>query len=153
MLEGNDFTYCQIDSEDFITFCGLLRKHELWIKTFRHFSFLPWTFFCCFLQQDGSSASLHELMPWGLNREIDWGIFSLKCKVYCTISALKANFTELAKKCPKLNAEGHSMCAYLFMESAILIDAFFSINTFVFQRKIQLNWTGLFQEPQDLLFE
>jgi hypothetical protein len=24
-----------------------------------------------FLQQDGSSTSLHELMPWGLNREID----------------------------------------------------------------------------------
>ena len=32
------------------------------------------------------------------------------------------------KKCPKLNAEGHSMCAYLFiMESAILIDVFFQL--------------------------
>ena len=50
-----------------------------------------------------------------------------QCMEICTISALKANFTELAKKCPKLNAEGHSMCAYLFMESAILIDAFFQL--------------------------
>ena len=23
-------TYCQIDSEDFVIFCGLLRKHELY---------------------------------------------------------------------------------------------------------------------------
>ena len=24
-------TYCQIDGEDFINFCGLLRKHELYL--------------------------------------------------------------------------------------------------------------------------
>ena len=26
-------TYCQIDSEDFVKFCGLLRKRELYILT------------------------------------------------------------------------------------------------------------------------
>ena len=25
-------TYCQIDSEDFVNFCGLLRKRELYIQ-------------------------------------------------------------------------------------------------------------------------
>ena len=24
-------TYCQIDGEDFVNFCGLLRKHELYV--------------------------------------------------------------------------------------------------------------------------
>ena len=31
---------CQIDSEDFIKFCGLLRKHELYYITSIHFSLL-----------------------------------------------------------------------------------------------------------------
>ena len=25
---------CQIDGEDFVNFCGLLRKHELYVHTF-----------------------------------------------------------------------------------------------------------------------
>ena len=26
-------TYCQIDSEDFVNFCGLLRQRELYVST------------------------------------------------------------------------------------------------------------------------
>ena len=28
-------TYCQIDGEDFVNFCGLLRKRELYKNSFR----------------------------------------------------------------------------------------------------------------------
>ena len=41
-------TYCQIDGEDFVNFCGLLRKHELYIHHFSHLesngesSYLPY---------------------------------------------------------------------------------------------------------------
>ena len=28
-----DLTLCQIDGEDFVNFCGLLRKHELYYDT------------------------------------------------------------------------------------------------------------------------
>ena len=30
-------TYCQIDSEDFVNFCGLLRKHELYQNKVEYF--------------------------------------------------------------------------------------------------------------------
>ena len=35
-------TNCQIDGEDFLNFCGLLRKHELQTSTFKPLYFLKW---------------------------------------------------------------------------------------------------------------
>ena len=38
-------TYCQIDGEDFVNFCGLLRKRELYLKNMQVTTHLKLAFF------------------------------------------------------------------------------------------------------------
>ena len=48
---------CQIDGEDFVNFCGLLRKHELYLLTFSPKSFRS---FC----EDGTKTKkTSEILP------------------------------------------------------------------------------------------
>ena len=35
-----DLTNCQIDGEDFVKFCGLLRKHELYLALFQSIKYI-----------------------------------------------------------------------------------------------------------------
>ena len=46
-------TYCQIDGEDFVNFCGLLRKRELYLL-------------CLFMDENTSHNKAYTFLPAGL---------------------------------------------------------------------------------------
>ena len=51
---------CQIDGEDFVIFCGLLKKHELY-KTKKAFSLKDKT-------SKGQNVKYHTVLEWHLSR-------------------------------------------------------------------------------------
>ena len=86
---------CQIDGEDFINFCCLLRKHELytkiqnlfrwiWIELYSNFDNLPWfnLFPTSYLTDRRKNEGIHAATPFGTLLLVNLEISTVRTAVH-----------------------------------------------------------------------